>query len=293
MSRHRIPRPENFGAFRERLYQQFESLSPHLKRIADYALGEPNRVAFQTVAQVASEAGVQPSTLVRFARVFGFSGYSDMQALFRLRLIEAESALRHRASECGDRIDGAAEGDGVGLVDAFADASILAIERLKSGIDAESLRSAVRLMEAAGSFGVLGRGRAAPVAACLASGLMGLHRRCVVLDAIPGTTSEQLSAMDPSDLLIVSGFGEIPQPVVDNVLIARRRHLKVLAITDSEFNALARNATACLATGDAELLREPPLAPHLVLAQSLLIALGHPKDREEDPSSGASTDTTA
>ncbi len=36
-----------------------------------------------TVAEMAEAAGVQPSAFMRFCQIMGFSGYSEMQRLFR------------------------------------------------------------------------------------------------------------------------------------------------------------------------------------------------------------------
>ena len=88
--------PKDFDRLREVFQHRFERLSPHLKRIAQYALGDPGRFALQTVAETARETGVQPSTLIRFAKVFGFSGFSEMQQVFRLRLIEGAPSFRTR-----------------------------------------------------------------------------------------------------------------------------------------------------------------------------------------------------
>ena len=43
----------------------------------------PSEVALGTISQVAEQAGVQPSTLVRFAQTFGFAGFSEFQDLFK------------------------------------------------------------------------------------------------------------------------------------------------------------------------------------------------------------------
>ena len=40
-------------------------------------------VALGTINQVAQKASVQPSTLVRFAQMFGYSGFSDFQEIFK------------------------------------------------------------------------------------------------------------------------------------------------------------------------------------------------------------------
>ena len=285
MTQSRHERPANFGAFRESLFQHFESLSPHLKRIARYALGEPNRFALQTVAQVASETRVQPSTLVRFAQIFGFSGYSDMQHLFRARLLESDNALRDREIETRRGMEGADRRNPPAVLDAVADASVLAIDRLKAHVDAGALREAVRLMDAATCIHVLGRGRALPVAGCLAHGLIELHRRCVVLDALAGTLPQRTAAMGPGDLLIAVAFETDAQPAIDAMDSARQRNVPIIAITDALLGRLSRHAGVNIEVRDKNFNGVSPLAPHIVLVQSLLIALG--RGRKGDKAAGA------
>lgn len=267
--------PEDFGAFRERLHQRFESLSPHLQRIARYAVGRPNRLAFQTVAQAASEIRVQPSTLVRFAKRFGFSGYSDMRRLFRLRLVEAEDAHRGRTRAVRGRVREAAGGSPIALLHALADASVLGIRRLAADIDAGALAEAVRLMRAAECIHVLGRGGVQPVAACLAQGLIRRHRRCLLLDAVPGSLSEQVAAMTPTDLVIAAVSESDSVHALGAIAAARARKVPVIVITDAVLGPLARHASVSLVIGDGQPDRVSPLAPHIVLAQSLAVVSGN------------------
>lgn len=271
----RHERPTDFGAFRESLFQHFESLSPHLQRIARHALGEPNRFALQTVAQVASEVRVQPSTLVRFAQLFGFSGYSDMQHLFRLRLLEADTALHARERESQRTMESAKTRGAAAILDALADASVLAIERLRAHIDADALREAVRLMGAAHCIHVLGRGRAAPFATCLAQGLIERHRRCHVLDSVPGMLAQQVAGMVAGDLLIAAAFDADSKRATEAGASARAGGTAVVAVTDAVVGPLARQASVHLAIREPDIDGESPLAPQIVLAQSLFLSLGH------------------
>ncbi|MCP6198938.1 hypothetical protein NL445_28300, partial [Klebsiella pneumoniae] len=43
----------------------------------------PGDVALGTIVQIAEKAGVQPSTLVRFAQIFGYAGFAEFQKLFK------------------------------------------------------------------------------------------------------------------------------------------------------------------------------------------------------------------
>ena len=54
-----------------------------LRQVAIFLWQHPSDVAVGTISQVAEQAGVQPSTLVRFAQIFGYAGFSDFQALFK------------------------------------------------------------------------------------------------------------------------------------------------------------------------------------------------------------------
>ena len=54
-----------------------------LRQVAIFLWQHPGEVALGTIVQVAEQAGVQPSTLVRFAQIFGYAGFSDLQGIFK------------------------------------------------------------------------------------------------------------------------------------------------------------------------------------------------------------------
>ena len=56
-------------------------------------------VALGTISQVAEQAGVQPSTLVRFAQIFGYAGFSDFQGLFKEHVKGSLAGRRRRAGQ--------------------------------------------------------------------------------------------------------------------------------------------------------------------------------------------------
>ena len=282
------PPPKEFDRLREAFQHRFEALSPHLKRIAQYALEDPNRFALQTVAETAQETGVQPSTLIRFAKVFGFSGFTEMQRVFRLRLIEGAAPFRGQIHEHRGELQEAAKDDPSAILNGFADASALALEHLKADIDGEALREAVRMMDGAKAIYVIGQRRAFPVAAYLAYGLIRLEYRCHLLDSVGGMVPQQVATMRSDDLLIAVSFAEYSPPVVDIVSDAHIRKVPVLAVTDSMTSPLARNSSLYFVVRDAEVHRFRPLAAPIVLAQSLIIALGYYRDaRLEQAATGA------
>ena len=117
-----------------------------------------------------------------------------------------------------------------------------------------------------------------PVAAYLAYGLIRLEYRCHLLDSVGGMVPQQVATLGADDLLIAVSFAEYAQPVVDVVSDAHIRKVPVLAVTDSMASPLARNSSLYFVVRDAEVHRFRPLAAPIVLAQSLIIALGYFRD---------------
>ena len=97
--------PKNFESLKTEIADRYGRLSGQLKRIAEFALDRPDDLALATVSSIAQSVGVQPSSVVRFAKAFGYDGFSDMQQLFRQRLI-AEHRLIHRQLATGERAVG-------------------------------------------------------------------------------------------------------------------------------------------------------------------------------------------
>jgi DNA-binding MurR/RpiR family transcriptional regulator len=80
---------------RAAILEQYETLSPGLRRIARYVLDHPNEVAIETVGVIAERCECQPSAIVRFAQAFGYNGASQMQRLFRDGLLSSHSGLSY------------------------------------------------------------------------------------------------------------------------------------------------------------------------------------------------------
>ena len=88
--------PRDFDELRASILAQRESLPKRIAQIAAYALDNPDEIAFGTAASIAISAGVQPSTLIRFAQHLGFDGFTSLQSVFRERLRERNSSYEER-----------------------------------------------------------------------------------------------------------------------------------------------------------------------------------------------------
>ena len=263
---------ETFDGLRERIRDRFDELSPHLQRIARFALDQPNQLALQTIAVIASETGVQPSTLIRFAKEFDYDGFSKLQQVFRLRLIEGGAGYREKIYERRER-EAPRPGDIAGTLDICVDALIASLENLRHEVNVEDLGHAVDLCRKARHIYIAGLRRSRPIATYLSYGLQRLERQCSLLDFGGGMAGQQVANMGHEDLLIAVAFPPYSAPVLDIVRDAHLRDLDVIAMTDAMTSPLARNATVYFTVDVEGAGPFRPISGAIGLAQALIVSL--------------------
>ncbi len=264
---------ETYDTLRSRIRNRFESLSPHLQRIARVALDQPNFVALNTIAAIAEQVDVQPSTLIRFSKEFGYSGFSQLQRIFRLRLIEGAPVYREQVYE-GQHSAVHAPSDLTATLNGCVDAQIASLERLRHDIDPRDLSAAVDLLQNARNVYVAGLRRSRPIATYLAYGLTRLERQCSILDFGGGMAEQQIANMQPRDVLFAVAFTPYSPPVVDIVRDAHYRGQSIVTLTDLANSPLAQNASISFFTDKETAGHFRPIAGAIGLVQAIIESLG-------------------
>jgi DNA-binding MurR/RpiR family transcriptional regulator len=263
----------NYEELQAEIGRRFPALSRQLQRIARYALERPQEVALDTVAAAAGKAEVQPSAIVRFAQALGFDGYTDMQRIFRDRLVERSVTYRERIASIRRSAPGHSRPRAV-LHDFVSD-SIARLSRLEEHVAPERLDHAVGLIAGAGRIHVLAQRRAFPVACYLGYALAQLELPVSFMDGVGGMVREQARGMRPGDVLVAVSFRNYSPEVIDLAADAWRRGLAVVVITDSAVSPLVRNATVAFDLGDPSDQPFRSLVEPLCLAQALVVGVGH------------------
>ncbi|MEO8213260.1 MAG: MurR/RpiR family transcriptional regulator, partial [Myxococcales bacterium] len=197
------PRAENYDDLRKAIVDRFPVLSKCLQQIASYALDNPSEMALETIASVAPRAGVQPSSLIRFAKVFGFSGYSEMQRVFRLRLTDAMPDYKERLRLLGDERAGGQGKDITSLLEQFVQADIVALQcLLKQERTGELLERAIELLAGAETVYLVAHRRSFPLTCYLSYAMSQLHLRNVLVDGVGGMFFQQVSHATSRDVVL-------------------------------------------------------------------------------------------
>ena len=266
---------ETFEALRSRIRARYEDLSPHLQRIARAALEQPNAFALRTTVSIAGDLGVQPSTLIRFAKEFDYSGFSEMQRIFRHRLIEGAADMREQVYE---RQASRPPADLGAILQGSVAALAASLEELRRTIASDDLTRAVEMLDRADHVYIAGLRRSRAIATYLAYGLTRSERQCSLLDFGGGMAGQQVANMRANDLLVAIAFEPYSQPVVDVVVDCHLSGKAVLALTDVPQSPLARHAKLAFFVDNVATGQFRPISGAIALVQTLVSGLGqeHP-----------------
>lgn len=260
--------PQNFEALRELVLERRQALPKRIAQAAAYALDNPDEIAFGTAASIAASAGVQPSTLIRFAQHLGYDGFTSLQAVFRERLRERTSSYEERLNALRDGADGNRT-----ILDGFVAASHKSLENMARSLDDGVLERAVSILARADTIFIVARRRSYPIASYMAYALAKLKVRHQVIDSVSGLEPEILSFASRKDAAIAVSFSPYAQTTLDHVSSLAARKVPVVAITDSAFSPLAQSATEWFEVAEADCAGFRSLSATMALAITLSVAV--------------------
>jgi DNA-binding MurR/RpiR family transcriptional regulator len=271
---------KDLESLRAAIIQRHDELSPRLKQVAAFVLENPNDLGLQTLAVIAERSKVQPSTVVRFAKAFGYAGASEMQKLFRDELVAfaPSPSYADRIRQFSERAGQADVRSPHELLHEFSENNIIALEHLKDSVRKTDLEKAVALIGEADAVYLIGLRRSFPVAAYLAYALRHIEKRAYLIDGAAGMLEEQSGMARRGDLLIATSFRPYAKETAEIASRAKERGAKLIAISDSRLSPIARNADVVFETKDAEVRQFRSLTASLCLAQTLVISYAYQRE---------------
>ena len=226
----------DYEALRDRIIAERANMPKRLAQVAEFAVSHPDEIALGTVGSIAGEAGVQPSTLVRFAQALGFQGFSELQAVYRRK-------LQQRWPDYQDRINTlrakAQDDPGGNLLAGFSEATIRSILRMREAIEGERFAAAAKIISQADTIFLLGNRRAFPAASYLGYLFAKFDMRHQLLTNIAHMGEAELSGASQRDALLAISFTPYTPATVEIAKGAADRGVPVVSITDSTFSPLA------------------------------------------------------
>ncbi len=253
---------------------RYGDLSKRLQSIARELHFHRDSLALMSVNELAEAMDVPPSALVRFAQSLGFSGFSQMKSLFQQNLAEqlSDSSYSERLRQVSKEQQKAVESiPGSAIVSEVIDNNIASLRDLFDADLVTGLNHAVELMENAKSIWVMAAGRSFSAAAYFTYLIRHGHKPIHWLNGLCFNLDGQISAIKKSDVLLVISYAPYAEPSLRTVEVARNNGAKIIAITDSHLNDIAKSADQTLVVREHSSFGFRSLANTVCVIQSLFL----------------------
>jgi DNA-binding MurR/RpiR family transcriptional regulator len=268
-------RPQSYEEFRAVLSSGTVRLPKKLRQIAVFFWQHPTVVALGTVTSIAQQAGVQPSALVRFAQTFGYSGFSDLQDVFKAYL-GGSLAARERTA------DGHDEGpwlEAAGLVDGFIHSSMASLARVRDRLTLASFETVARSLADAEFIYIIGSKRAFSLASYVSLALSNLGIRNFLLDNVGSAGFEHLRCASEADAVLAISFTPYNSVTPELAASAAQRGVPIVSLTDSAFSPLVAISKAYVEVVEEDFSGFKSLAATLSVAMALVLRVAQLRGR--------------
>lgn len=267
--RPRLPSaPGSVSELLQRLDRTVDDMPRRLKQCAEFSRRHTHLIAVSTVSEMAEACGVAPSVYMRFCQALGFSGYSEMQSLFRARYTEFRPGYEERLANLSEE-----GGIGTGrLLADFAEAGHKSLISLSNSVTSDGLERIARGMASARVVHLVGLRRAFAVVSNMAYlfdklGVpANLHYGAGMLSAA--------GAIFPEDVLFAVSFSPFSEETVRLAEGVAERGVKVYGFTDSRRCPFADVAEEMLVAREDEVAGFRALTAALTLTTTLVVAIG-------------------
>ncbi len=268
------PQRDLYEELRADIARRYPGFSDRLQVIAEFALDHPTDMALGTVAEVAERAKVQPSAIVRFAHAIGYGGFTEMQQIFRSRLV-AGAAPSYKERIAGLRRDGRFRSDNSphDLLSRFASEGAVSLESAQEYVREADLTRAIGIMGAAHTIYVVGLGGSFPVAAHLTYVLRRMGRRVVLLDGLGSALGDHVLTATPQDAVIAISFRPYNRDTVQLFPDFLARGVPGIAVTDSLLSPIVAGAEVAFEIPDMPEAALRTMVAPMCLVQSLAVGL--------------------
>ncbi|GAP24630.1 RpiR family transcriptional regulator [Gluconobacter frateurii NBRC 101659] len=264
---------DRYQIFSAELGARYSSLPLRLKQLADLVSSNPDDVAHWTVSVLAQHANVQPSTVVRFTKTFGFKGYSDFQALFRERLRGLASSYPERLQTL--RTPDETTHSTIDLLTGFHQAAATSLNTLQEKTDPLALDQAVDILASGRCIHILGLRRSMPVARYFAYLLLKMTIPHQVIGTESGMEEEALLTANSNDAALIISYASYAPKTIELFQKLEQRGIPIVSMTDNKHSPVIPKSGVWLQVSEADFHGFRSNAASVVMVMTLATAIAN------------------
>lgn len=261
-----------FADLQERVRALLPGLTPKRRRLARLLLDEPFSVAFLSAEELGRRAGADPATVVRFSRILGYDGFTDLKRDLQAKVPQFMTATDKLRLAVDKDVSPAAGASRVFQQDI---ANIEATARMNSE---EDLLSAVQLIGGARTVVVIADGVSSSVAAMFTH-LLRLMGYPVIHVGTGVAAAAEIAGLGSNDALVAISVWRYIKSSLQLFDQAKQLGVPAVSISDSRAAPIAQRADVALtaATETFHLSLSLVGLMSLINALATALALENPK----------------
>nr|WP_172691004.1 MurR/RpiR family transcriptional regulator [Agrobacterium larrymoorei]ASK49447.1 polyamine ABC transporter substrate-binding protein [Agrobacterium larrymoorei] len=226
--------PVDIDSLRALIQVKHAAFPKRLAQVSRYLIDNTDEVALGSVASIAEAAQVTPSTVMRFAQLLGYDGFSALQEIFR-------QSIREKLSLHGEAIgrksigqDGSSAGE---TLDQTIDACCKALSGLGEMVTAAEIDGAVEILVRARCVFIKGSRSSFPMTVALQQALIRKRIQSTLLMDITG--GDDVLALATSHDAVIFISRSVDDESGSNALALAAKDVPIIAIADSALNPYA------------------------------------------------------
>ena len=208
----------------QKITDVFDNLTPSQKTVANFVIENINNIAFITLEDLAQKIGVSTTTVIRFARMLGYSGYSDMQ-------MDIQKHIKEKVS-LPERLNDVAHSTKCNqlLVDTFNNNETLV------NLSEEDLEEAISTIISGKTIYILGQRSSFALSHYMASRLAQIKKNVRLIQAVGMIYPEEIVGAEAGDVCIAYMFPRYSKMVANILLWLKKNGVKIILFTSPGYS---------------------------------------------------------
>lgn len=258
----------------QQLYSDIETgdspitLGKAARHILAALLNQPEQAAFSTISELAERHSVSASTLSRLSRRLGYSGFAQLQDVFRRSLTQDKGFYSDQVSRLRNQHGN--DGSGLARMTELARQESANLVELTASLDVAELAASTDLLANAARIRIHGVRQFSSLAMFMAYGLGMLRSDVAMLDSSHQGTADALAQLDPGDVLVVASCYPYTPSVLATARVAAEHGIRIIALTDTISSPLCSTAEHSFLVPDHSLFFSNSMCAFMLLIEILL-----------------------
>lgn len=208
-----------------RIGAKYQDFTANEKRIFNLMSEDVKRFALQSIGEVASRLNISKTTLMRFAKTCGFTGYTDFKRALQKEVLLDVSPAR--------KMDEVISSDFSLSTKRLCEQELDNINTTFEALDEKELAAVAQKILAAGEVYTLSWGISGSIADIFALRMKLMGVRCTTLKRTHGTLMEECALLKEGDLVLVFEIPPYNTEMIETVSQLKEKGCTIIVVTDT------------------------------------------------------------